>query len=214
MHEIARSVLPGELVFDIGAHIGNKADWFLARGARVVVVEPQPLNVEALRMRFASNPNAVILQNGLSETYGIMTMHINDETVLSTFSPQWKTGRFMNTSWRDQIEVQMRTLDSLVAEYGVPRYVKIDVEGHEKSVMLGLSRKIGAISLEFTTEFFSDVRDLIWYARGLGYDKFNFSLGESDSYELDRWVRADVVVEKLGSACALDALAWGDIYLC
>ena len=214
MHEVAFSVLPGELVFDIGANAGNKSEWFLQRGAHVVSVEPQLRSVEALRQRFSGHPNATIVQCGLSEKPGVMTMHLNEEDVLSTFSEKWKTGRFKETTWGDQIQVEMKTLDELVSTYGVPRYAKIDVEGHERQVLTGLSRKIGIISFEFTTEFFDDTRDLIWYGRGLGYQRFNFSLGESDKYELEHWVSADMIVEKLHTACAADPLGWGDVYLC
>lgn len=215
MHEIAYSVLPGELVFDVGAHTGDKSEWFLSRGARVVAVEPQPVNAEALRNRFAGNANITIVEKGLSERPGIMTMHVNAAaSVLSTFSDKWMTGRFRDHGhvWDEDINVEMTTLDELVHCYGVPRYAKIDVEGHEKQVMLGLSRRLGALSLEFTREFIDDARDLIWYARALGYKNFNLSLGESDDFALQTWASADGLIEKLQAVCAGDTDAWGDIY--
>ena len=33
---------PGDLVFDVGAHVGNKTEIYRSYGARVVCVEPQP----------------------------------------------------------------------------------------------------------------------------------------------------------------------------
>jgi hypothetical protein len=35
-------VRPGDLVFDVGAHVGDRIAAFRRRGARVVAVEPQP----------------------------------------------------------------------------------------------------------------------------------------------------------------------------
>src|SRR5688572_29385539 len=43
---------PGNLVFDIGANMGQKTDIFLRLGARVVAVDPDQSNQEILRQRF------------------------------------------------------------------------------------------------------------------------------------------------------------------
>jgi hypothetical protein len=46
-------VRPGDIVVDIGAHIGSFGDEALRRGARrVIMVEPDPINVECLRRNF------------------------------------------------------------------------------------------------------------------------------------------------------------------
>ena len=42
-------VKPGDLVFDIGAHLGNRTRAFVALGCRVVAVEPQPHVARMLR---------------------------------------------------------------------------------------------------------------------------------------------------------------------
>ena len=52
---------------------------------------------------------------------------------------------------RHAIRVPITTLDSLIARHGVPTFIKIDVEGFEFEVLVGLSRPINAISFEFTT---------------------------------------------------------------
>ncbi len=214
MHEIAHSVLPGELVFDIGAHTGAKTEWFAARGARVIAVEPQPEIAEALRKRFDGDPNVVVVEKGVSRDPGMMTMHINvGSPMISTFSEEWKTGRFKDYVWNRQTPVEVTTMDQLIAEHGIPRYTKIDVEGHEKDVMLGLTRHIGTLSLEFTKEFLQNTRDILWYSRGLGYRNYNLSLGERDCFELKRWVSIDEVLGRLNSVCSADPEAWGDVYL-
>ncbi|WFS09109.1 FkbM family methyltransferase [Methylobacterium sp. 391_Methyba4] len=214
MHEIARSVLPGELVFDIGAHAGSKAQWFADRGARVIAVEPQPAMIEKLRVRFDGNPNVTVVPKGLAGEPGELTMRINTQApTISTFTEHWTKGRFSDMVWDDQAIVQVTTLDQLVSEYGAPRYTKIDVEGFEKSVMLGLTRRIGAISFEFTTEFEAEARDIMWYARGLGYRHFNFSLGEAEEYALADWADVETAIAHLKGACAADSDAWGDVYV-
>ena len=45
-------VRPGDLVFDVGAHVGDRVASFQRLGARVVAVEPQPAMVRALRLLY------------------------------------------------------------------------------------------------------------------------------------------------------------------
>ena len=53
MRRFYRPFVPaGGLAFDIGAHTGNRLHAFLALGARVVAVEPQPELVARLERRF------------------------------------------------------------------------------------------------------------------------------------------------------------------
>ncbi len=49
-------VEPGDLVFDIGAHVGDRVSSFRRLGARVIAVEPQPLLVSALRHIHGRDP--------------------------------------------------------------------------------------------------------------------------------------------------------------
>ena len=80
--------------------------------------------------------------------------------VLSTFSDEWKTGRFSDQSWESTKNVEVTTLDNLVVQYETPRYIKIDVEGYEKKVVSGLSQKIGVSSFKLTSEFFDNAKHI------------------------------------------------------
>ena len=84
-------------------------------------------------------------------------MSINTkQPVISTFAAHWKTGRFSNSNWDKKIMVDVTTLDDLIIKFGEPNYIKIDVEGFEHEVILGLTKKSGIISFEFTSEFIDD----------------------------------------------------------
>jgi hypothetical protein len=48
----AQFVHSGDLVFDIGAHVGDRIGAFRRLGARVVAVEPQPAPMQALRLLY------------------------------------------------------------------------------------------------------------------------------------------------------------------
>ncbi|MGA9314458.1 MAG: hypothetical protein WBV77_07505, partial [Solirubrobacteraceae bacterium] len=51
----ARFLKPGDLGFDIGAHVGDRIGSFRRLGARVVAVEPQPLCTRMIRSIYAGD---------------------------------------------------------------------------------------------------------------------------------------------------------------
>src|SRR5215470_5039090 len=61
MHRLNRRFIrPGDLVFDIGAHVGDRIAAFRRLGARVVAVEPQPALVRILRLLYGRDPSITI----------------------------------------------------------------------------------------------------------------------------------------------------------
>ena len=89
-------IQPGALVFDIGAHEGNKADLFINCGAHVICVEPQPACVTALKARFNNNGAVITVNKGVAALPGKMMMLIcSQASTISTFSIDWtQSGRF------------------------------------------------------------------------------------------------------------------------
>ena len=211
-HLISQSLLPGDIYFDIGANVGEKANLLAQRGVVVICVEPQPELAKFLIARFAGAPNVSIVQAALGRRAGVETMSISSSTnALSTFAPHWKQGRFTNYVWDQSAEVEMITLDHLVGDFGVPRYCKIDVEGYEQEVVAGLSRRVGVISFEFTNEFMDHALNVLSHLVTLGYRFFNLSVSEELTFRLDRWVGYSEFVQILQHARAQKDL-WGDIY--
>ena len=63
----ARFLAPGDLAFDIGAHVGDRVSSFRRLGCRVIALEPQPLLVRALRLIHGRDPQVTILQAALAQ---------------------------------------------------------------------------------------------------------------------------------------------------
>jgi FkbM family methyltransferase len=181
------------LCFDIGANIGNKAEIILNFSSKVICVEPQPSCVTKLKKRFESNNNVIIVNKGCGPNIGRSKLYISQYDTLSTMSQEFidttKKERFKGVSWSSHIDVEVTTLDSLIEEYGLPFFCKIDIEGYELEVLKGLTQPIPYISLEFTPELKENTFKCIDYLLELDKDYlFNYSEGESGLFTFDEWI--------------------------
>ncbi|MEG4212273.1 FkbM family methyltransferase [Microcoleus sp. S13_B4] len=208
---IRNFVEAGDTVFDVGANIGQKADLYLAAGAKVICFEPQPDCLTILTQKYHQNPNAVIVNKGLGEQAGTMELSVcTDANYISTFSKKWKTGRFSQYDWNQTVTVEVTTLDEMIKLWGHPQFCKIDVEGFEYQVLKGLSVPIRYISFEFAIEFIQETKNCIDHLKSLGYKLFNIAKGEASNLVFSDWVSDSHLFNYLESAN--EALLWGDIY--
>src|SRR5262245_23350688 len=70
----ARFVRAGDLVFDIGAHVGDRVGSFRRLGARVVALEPQPLCAQAIRAIYAGDDNVALVEAACGARAGTVTL--------------------------------------------------------------------------------------------------------------------------------------------
>ncbi len=175
----------GDLVFDVGAHVGDRVAAFRRLGARVVAVEPQPALAKTLRILFGRDKGVVIEPVALGAGDGTIVLRLNlDNPTISTVSDAFVLAARDAPGWRNQIwtkavRTKMTTLDALVNRHGMPAFIKIDVEGFEPEVLAGLSRPSSALSFEFTTIMPDAAKRCVARCVELGYVRFNAVLGES-----------------------------------
>jgi FkbM family methyltransferase len=207
-------IKPGDLAFDIGAHVGDRIAAFRRLGARVVAVEPQPALVRTLKMLYGMRSGVTIEAKAVGRSDGTIDMKLNAANpTVSTASNAFVDAARDAAGWQDQvwdgaIQVPMTTLDALIAAHGEPAFIKIDVEGFEAEALAGLTRPVRALSFEFTTIQREVARACIERCVALGYTQFNAALGESQ--KLGEWRSAKDLV------AWLDALPHaansGDVY--
>jgi len=190
-------VKPGDWVFDVGAHAGDRTACFQSLGARVLAIEPQPVFARFLRIVNALNKTVTVRCGVVSQTPGTQTLHINSRNpTVSTLSADFVQAanqdnhNWQGQQWDREIVVQAFSLDSLIEQYGKPAFIKIDVEGAELDVLLGLSQPVPALSFEFTLIQRQLARDCLERCLALGMAEFNASLGESHKLQFEHWQNA------------------------
>jgi len=209
----AQFVRKGDLVFDVGANVGNRTEVFVKLGARVVCVEPQESCIRQLRKLFGNNDMVTIVDKALGESDGLSELLVcEDANTISTMSEKFTTdGPFADKyTWTRRQPVNVTTLDALVRQYGVPKFCKIDVEGYETHVIKGLSTPVPVISFEFHRELLEDTRICMKSLSSLGQVQFNCSSGESMKLLYESWMGPEELCTRL-EAIVEDEL-WGDIY--
>lgn len=203
-----------DLVFDVGACYGKKLASFLKIKANVVVVEPQEKCMNFLKKTF-SNSNLIFVQKALGERECLADFYEGEDHSLSTMSEGWMTyinRNFVNTNhkWNSPYKVQVTTLDKLIKKYGIPSYIKIDVEGFELHVLKGLSHSINMISIEFIRENIHRTIECINYLNKIAPRLYNLSVGEEHKFKFTIWKKYSEIMDYFASA---EIPAWGDIYI-
>jgi FkbM family methyltransferase len=121
-----------DLIYDVGMNDGSDTAYYLHQGYRVVAIEANPLLIEQARERFAAplaSGRLTLLNVGVAAEAGVFPFWVNDA------KPEWsafdrEVASRLGTSCR-AVDVQALPFGQILAQYGVPYYLKVDIEGHD-----------------------------------------------------------------------------------
>jgi FkbM family methyltransferase len=128
-------VRPGDTVVDCGAHVGVFVRMSLRKGAaRVIAIEPDPVNLECLRRNFRTeieSGKVVLYPKGVWDKVDRLTFDLSPE---NSGMNSVAVARGQN-----RIQIDVTTLDNIVKELRVDKvdFVKMDIEGAERNALAG-----------------------------------------------------------------------------
>ena len=129
---LTRANFERDLIFDVGACHGDDSAYYLHKGYRVVAVEPQARLAAQLRERFAEavlDARLMVVEAAIAASEGAADFWVCEDV------PGWSSFDVEIAGYREsrhhRATVRTVTLASLLERFGVPFYLKIDIEGSD-----------------------------------------------------------------------------------
>jgi FkbM family methyltransferase len=131
----------GNFIIDVGMNDGSDTAYYLHCGFGVIAIEADPRLAEAARRRFAREIEAgklALLNLGIAPTTGAADFHLATNHQRSSFSTDVVSRRGMQIV--ETVRVPCAPLSAVIQQYGVPYYIKVDVEGNDLYCLESLSK--------------------------------------------------------------------------
>jgi len=190
------------MLFDIGANAGKYTLANIAKYEKVICVDASRFQCDIMCSRVPLNKctivHALVSNDKNSKFYfcrhaaGLNYAGINYSGI-STASKEWISGkgRFApgnkynepSMVW-EEAEAPVVRLDDLVAHFGEPTFIKVDVEGHELEVISSLSKFSGTLTFEWSEEMKQEAIDAVNYIHDvLGHTRFYIQHEDAYAFE-------------------------------
>jgi FkbM family methyltransferase len=150
MSEMQHAEKQDDLVYDVGMHKGEDADYYLKKGFRVIGFEANPDLVEQCRSRFSEeimNGKLVVVEGAIialppGDT-GDRTVRFyrnKNSTIWGTVADDWARRNELLGTENEIIDVPVVDFTSCLKKYGIPHYLKIDIEGMDTECLKALAQ--------------------------------------------------------------------------
>jgi FkbM family methyltransferase len=169
------------LIYDIGMHEGEDSLFYLLKGFRVVAVEADPELCRAAAERlheYIAAGRLTIVNRAIAADPGPVTFYRSERSGWSTLVKQWSTDNATRGARSEAVAVEAITLADLVRTHGDAFYMKLDIEGMDRTAVQSLAAtECRPRFLSIETSFdrdptFAAVKADFAALAGLGYDRF------------------------------------------
>jgi FkbM family methyltransferase len=185
MSEVKHTRKHEDLIYDVGMHKGEDTDYYLKKGFRVIGFEADPDLVAHCRSRFSDeieNGKLIVVEGAIAEQPSIETKEKTikfyrnkDVSLWGTVASDWANrNEFLGTT-NEIIEVPVVDFLEYLEKYGIPHYLKIDIEGMDKlclRALINFKEKPDYVSIESEIMSFSNLVEELNLLTQLGYTRF------------------------------------------
>ena len=170
--------MQSDLIYDVGFHHGEDTAFYLTKGFKVVAIEAHPGLSQAGREKFASyieSGRLTLLNIAVAETSGPVSFFESDNDVWGSIRHDAaERNERLGAGFRE-ITVEGRQFREVLRQFGVPYYMKVDIEGADLLCLKALAEfedRPKYVSIEAEVDVLSGIRDELTTLSGLGYFKF------------------------------------------
>ncbi|MGY4606994.1 FkbM family methyltransferase [Bradyrhizobium sp. USDA 4474] len=159
------------LIYDVGVNDGADSAYYLSLGYRVLGIEANPALVDRLKDRFAKEIREhqyILLNAGIAATEGQLDFWVSDISEWSSFNKEIAS---RNDTPHRSVTIPAQRFASVIREFGVPHYCKIDIEGNDRLCLTDLTPETtpSFVSIEMSHPDADTDLELL---RQLGYTKY------------------------------------------
>ena len=198
MNEAKHTGKHEDLVYDVGMHKGEDADYYLKKGFRVIGFEADPDLSAHCRNRFPDEiekGKLIVVEGAITEpppgeTKGrrIKFYKNKDTSVWGTVAGDWAhRNEFLGTS-NEIIEVPIVDFSECLEKYGIPHYLKIDIEGMDAVCLRALihsEQQPDYVSIESEKISFGKLVEELNLLNQLGYTRFKAIQQSGISHQIE-----------------------------
>ena len=192
-HLLKKHSSKNQLIFDIGANMGRKSFFFSKVSKQVIAFEPSQRLFNFLSNRFAGS-NVKVLQYALGSETGRKDFFITEsnQAYNSLSKKHIKTTAINRGVAKGEIttaKAETRTLDFFINNYGIPKYIKIDVEGYEEEVIKGLKLPVPIISFEANLpDFYDETIRILDYLNEISSGNYFYNFSSENLFISDNFL--------------------------
>lgn len=160
-----------DLIYDVGVNNGDDTAYYLKSGFRVVGIEANPVMVSECEQRFAielDSGQLTLLNVAIADQDGVVDFYVSEGNRGVWSSLDASLGG--RTGASRCVQVPARRFRSLLDEYGVPYYLKVDIEGADYLCLRDLDIDHAPTYVSFEASE-NRLETLFWLAHA-GYTRF------------------------------------------
>lgn len=167
-------------------HKGEDSAFYLKKGFKVIAFEASPELAKGCRKRFSTaiaNGELILIEGAIVDVHthrsgpGSVPFYENTgNSVWGTVDSAWAERNEQLGASSEVIDVHVVDFDECLRQYGIPYYMKIDIEGMDRvclNALLPFEHKPDFVSIEAEKVSYTDLQSEIRLLQQLGYTRFS-----------------------------------------